>query len=86
MTSSRTPFRDAALGLRAEILAEEPHQRLHLAGRATPVVGGEGEEREDADAQSGRGLDHPPHRVGALAVAGGAPRVRARQPSDRCRP
>src|SRR5207249_6846939 len=51
-----------------QIAAEERHEPVDLARRAAPVLGGEGVEREVADAEAPAGLDHRPHRLLADAV------------------
>src|SRR5439155_27224953 len=48
------------------------HEAADLLGRAAPVAGGEGEEREGGDAVPVRGLDDPADRLDASAVTGAA--------------
>src|SRR5262249_14160185 len=60
---------------------EETHQRVDLGGGALPVVAGEREQRERADAEVGGRLDGAAHRFGADAVAGGALETAALRPA-----
>ena len=55
-----------------QVLAQQQHQHLDLERRAPPVVGREREQRQRADAEIGRGLDHAAHRLDAFAVTGAA--------------
>src|SRR6185436_7287456 len=59
----------AAGGLLAEVVVEELHQAHRLFQGAAPVVGGEGVQRQRADAEIGRRLDDVVDGVGAAAVA-----------------
>src|SRR5207244_2846231 len=51
-----------------QVAAEERHEPVDLARRAAPVLGGEGVEREVADAEAPAGLHHRPHRLLADTV------------------
>src|SRR5215510_13698862 len=73
--------RDAARGFRAQMPREETHRRVDLGGGALPVVAGEREQRERADAEVGGRLDGAAHRFGADAVAGGALETAALRPA-----
>ena len=57
MTRRRTPCGGAAFGFGAEIFFEQDEQRGDFAERAAPIIGGEGVERERADAEAGGGAD-----------------------------
>src|SRR5262249_31764984 len=61
--------------LAGEVLAEQLHQAVHLAGRTVPVLAGEGEEREVLDAELAARLDDGAHRLlaGAMPVEAGPP-------------
>jgi hypothetical protein len=56
------------LELPVDRLAERLHQGRHLVGRAAPVLGREGVDRERVDAEVDRRLDDRPQRAGAGAV------------------
>ena len=71
----------AARGLRAQVGAQEPHERRHLGAGPSPVVRGEREQREHPDAEPGRGLDDAPHGLRARAVPGGPGQSPARRPA-----
>src|SRR5262249_26383010 len=58
---------------------EQFHQQRHFLRRAAPVLGTEGEQREELDAALGAGAHRGAHGVGAGAMAGHArqqPRLR----------
>src|SRR5262249_41284108 len=57
------------------------HQRADLVARAPPIVGGESEQRERADAQIGGGLHHPADRVCAGAMSRRPRQGAARRPA-----
>jgi len=67
------------LGL--EMAREQAHERRHLARRALPVVGGEGEQRQGGYALIGSGFDDSADGVGARAMAGGAGETAAGGPA-----
>ncbi len=71
----------AARGLRAQVGAQQPHERRHLGAGPSPVVRGEREQREHPDAEPGRGLDDAPHGLRARAVSGGPGQSPARRPA-----
>jgi hypothetical protein len=57
-------------GLGAQELREQPHQDPDLVPRPLPVVRGEGEETQGADAEIRRSLDDAANRLRARAVPG----------------
>src|SRR3989441_1323127 len=67
--------------LAAEVAGEQSHQCCHLGRRAAPVVGGEGEQGEGADAESGRRLHDAAYRLRAGAMAGRAGPAAPRGPA-----
>ena len=67
-------------------LAEEPHQRRHLAARPLPVLGAERVEREDVHARLVARLHDRTDRADTGAVARRRAADGAAAPTDRCRP
>ncbi len=60
------------LELAAQVVAQQPHQVADLVGRPRPVLGREGEQRQDGNAELARAAHDAAHRVGAAAMAGDA--------------
>src|SRR3546814_8447440 len=55
--------------LAAQVEPQELHQVADLLWRPAPVLGGEPEQRQIADAKLAGGLDGAPHRLRTLAMA-----------------
>ena len=64
-----TPWSRSSLGLPGDVLLEQAHQRLDLAGRPLPVLLAEGEQGEHLDARLDAALDHLAHGLHAGVVA-----------------
>ena len=81
---------DAVLVQRRRLTADDffqnVHQAAHLVDRAAPVLGREGVEGQDLDADIEAGAHRAPHVLGTGAVPGQARQTALRAPSGRCRP
>ena len=67
-------------------LVEQAHQGPHLGPRAGPVLGREGVDGQDLDAQLLAAFEHALDRADAGAVAEAGGPARGGGPSGRCRP
>jgi hypothetical protein len=56
-------IRDTPGGLETEMLPEKAHQPSHFHGGPGPIVRGEGEQSQNADADLGCCLHYPPDRI-----------------------
>jgi hypothetical protein len=72
---------DEAGRLGAEVTREQPHQCRHFVRRSLPVVSGEGEQGQRADAEPRCRLDEGAHPLRSGAMAGGAGKAPARGPA-----
>ena len=81
MTRNRMLFCRSVSSSMTQIALEQRHQHADFGLRPLPVLGRERVEREDLDAQPGRGLDDVAHGVDAGAMPFDARQVPARGPA-----